>query len=110
MQQLIPVIAILAGAPASAAEVDVWCETQLAEIDPLLYGAGDEMDEEFVPQDELLPLISQTGVPMLRMGGIWGEYYDWEGNGYNGVRYIDFVDTLIISQNVQTSIDRKSVV
>lgn len=105
MQQLIPVIAILAGAPASAAEVDVWCETQLAEIDPLLYGAGDEMDEEFVPQDELLPLISQTGVPMLRMGGIWGEYYDWEGNGYNGVRYIDFVDTLIISQNVQTSMD-----
>ena len=49
MRQLIPIIAILAGAPASAAEVDVWCETQLAEIDPLLYGAGDEMDEEFVP-------------------------------------------------------------
>ncbi len=96
---------VLTGLSSSSAEIDVWCGTQLADISPLLYGSGDEIDEEFVPEDELPALISQTGVPMLRVGGIWGEYYDWEGNGYDGVRYIDFVDTLIISQNVQTSMD-----
>jgi hypothetical protein len=105
MALLVLFVALATAFRASAAEVDVWCGTQLAEIDPLLYGSGDEIDEELVPEDDLPALISQTGVPMLRMGGIWGEYYDWEGNGYEGVRYIDFVDTLIISQNVQTSMD-----
>ena len=92
-------------APQETAQVDIWCDTPLAPVAPLLYGSGDEMDEEFVPLEQLPDLISQTDVPLLRMGGIAGEYYDWEGNDYNGVRYLDLVDTLIISENVQTSMD-----
>lgn len=100
---------LLAAAPVIytvfAAEIAVYCDSPLNEVNPGLFGSGDEIDEDFVPMPELVPLIGQTGVTMLRMGGIANEYYDWEGNGYNGVRYFDVVDTLIIQQNAQTSID-----
>ncbi len=96
--------AILTRAEASA-EIEILCDTQLETVNSFLFGSGDEIDEEFIPMDDLSELIGTTAVPMLRMGGIANEYYDWEGNDYNGVRYIDVVDTLIISQNCQTSID-----
>lgn len=89
----------------SSASIDIYCGTQLSNINQYLFGSGDEIDEEFIPLEELVTMIDQTGVTMLRMGGIANEYYDWEGNGYNGVRYIDLVDTLILQQNVETTID-----
>ena len=90
---------------ASSADLHIYCDTRLSEVNPRLFGSGDEIDEEFIPMAELVPMIDQTGVTMLRMGGIANEYYDWEGNDCNGVRYLDLVDTLIIQQNVQTTMD-----
>lgn len=90
---------------AAAATVDVWCDSPMAEVQPFSFGSGDEMNEEFLPLTGVSSLIGQTGIPMLRMGGIANEYYDWEGNNYNGTHYLDLVDTLIISQNTATSMD-----
>ena len=104
MTGLIIIITLFTRAVSPAA-VDIWCDTHLAEVTPYLFGSGDEMDEDFVPLAGLTPLVGETGVTMLRMGGIANEYYDWEGNDYNGVRYIDLLDTLIVPQNVQTSMD-----
>jgi hypothetical protein len=89
----------------ASADIDIWCNTQFEPVSSFLFGSGDEMDESFIPLEALSELIEQTSVPMLRMGGIGNEYYDWEGNNYNGVRYYDLLDTLIIQQNCLTSMD-----
>lgn len=94
--------------PASfmfAAQIDVYCQSELGEVHPFVFGSGDEIIEEFSPLEEVSPLIGLTGVPMLRMGGIGNEYYDWEGNDYGGVFYIDLLEGLIIQENLATSLD-----
>lgn len=93
---------ITAGA---SSEIQIWCNTQFDPVSPFLFGSGDEMDEDFLPLEGVTELIVETSVPILRMGGIANEYYDWEGNNYNGVRYLDVLDTLIFSQNCETSMD-----
>lgn len=90
---------------AAAASVDIWCDSPLEEIQPFSFSSGDEMNEEFVPLSGVSSLVGETGIPMLRMGGIANEYYDWEGNNYNGTHYLDLVDTLIIASNTGTSMD-----
>ena len=89
----------------ASSEIQIWCDTQFDPVSPFLFGSGDEMDEDFSPLEGVTELIGVTSVPILRMGGISNEYYDWEGNNYNGVKYLDVLDTLIISQNCETSMD-----
>jgi len=105
LSAFVPLLVLSTGHGQGTASVEIWCDTQFEDVSPYLFGSGDEMDEDFVPLPGLSAMIGQTGVPMLRMGGIANEYYDWEGNGFGGVRYIDLVDTLIITQNALTSMD-----
>ncbi len=88
-----------------AAQIDVYCQSQLGEVHPFVFGSGDEITEEFSPLAEVSPMIGLTGVPMLRMGGIGNEYYDWEGNDYGGVMYLDVLEGVIIQIDLATSLD-----
>ncbi|HPF33099.1 MAG TPA: hypothetical protein PK907_08810 [Candidatus Sabulitectum sp.] len=88
-----------------AAQIDVYCQSQLGEVHPFVFGSGDEITEEFSPLAEVSPMIGLTGVPMLRMGGIGNEYYDWEGNDYGGVMYLDVLEGMIIEIALSTSLD-----
>jgi hypothetical protein len=65
-------------------------------VGPLLASSGDEIVQH-LGQEGLDDLIASTGVPLLRMGGIAAEYFDWEGGGYDGVWYVDFVPGEILS-------------
>ncbi len=95
------VVTALSSQPAS---VQVRADSVIGSISPLLYGSGDEMNEDF-SQHGLDSLVSYTGVPLLRMGGLAAEYYDWEANDYNGLWYVDFVDTNIWADTLTFGID-----
>ncbi len=88
-----------------AAQIDVYYQSELGEVHPFVFGSGDEITEEFSPLAEVSPMIGLTGVPMLRMGGIGNEYYDWEGNDYGGVMYLDVLEGVIIQIELETSLD-----
>jgi hypothetical protein len=96
---LIPVLFLL-----SVANIEVFRDSVIGEISPYLFATGDEMNEDF-SQDGVDSLVSFTGIPLLRMGGIAAEYLDWEANDYNGVWYVDFVDTFIIQNTLNYGID-----
>ncbi|MBD3370605.1 hypothetical protein GF402_09610 [Candidatus Fermentibacteria bacterium] len=94
---LLPLFAAasLASIPA---EITVDASQEVGTFDRLLASSGDEMSQNMT-WEGLDSLVGETGVEMLRMGGIAAEYYDWEGNDYNGLFYVDignlfFVDTL----------------
>jgi hypothetical protein len=63
-------------------------------FDSLLAGTGDEI-VQVLTYPGLAELTESTGVPVLRMGGMAVEYYDWEADDYNGMYIIDIADLLI---------------
>jgi alpha-L-arabinofuranosidase len=104
MRLIVAVIVSVFCSVFAQANIDVYTDQVLGEISPLLMGSGDEISEEFVPP-EVQTFIGETGVPLLRMGGIANEYYDWEGNDYNGQQYYDFFGSTIIIHNTETSMN-----
>jgi len=82
-------------AQVAPARITVFADSVLGTVSPLLFGSGQEMGQNL--SDPLLPaLIQNTRTPLIRFGGIMSEYYDWEANNYNGLWYVDWVDTQII--------------
>ena len=77
------------------ATMDIYPDSVIGVINPYLFSSGDEMNEDF-SQEGVDSLVSFINIPLLRMGGIGAEYLDWEGNDYNGLWYIDFVDTFLL--------------
>ncbi len=86
------------------ANVEVFRDSVIGTVSPYLFSSGDEMNEDF-SQDGIDSLVSFIGIPLLRMGGLSVEYLDWEANDYNGLGYVDFVDTLIIIDTLNFGID-----
>ena len=84
--------------------IDVYADSAIGTVSPYLFSSGDEMNEDF-SQEGVDSLISFIGVPLLRMGGIAAEYLDWEGNDYNGLWYIDFLDTFLIVDTLSFNMD-----
>jgi hypothetical protein len=74
-------------------------------ISPFVFSSGDEMSHSFSPLDQTQPLIAATKPPLLRIGGIGAEYFDWEADDYSGIFYVDFVDTAIVPLPVNFGID-----
>ena len=99
-----PILFLLSVVSTLPANIDVYRDSVIRWIDPYLFGSGDEMNEDF-SQEGVDSLVSFTDIPLLRMGGIGAEYLDWEANDYNGVWYIDFVDTFIIPETLNFGID-----
>jgi len=99
-----PILFLLSVVSTLPANIDVYRDSVIRWIDPYLFGSGDEMNEDF-SQEGVDSLVSFTDIPLLRMGGIGTEYLDWEANDYNGVWYIDFVDTFIIPETLNFGID-----
>ncbi len=91
-------------AASQPATIEVRANSVIGVVTPYLYGSGDEMNED-LSQRGVDSLVAYTGVPLLRMGGLAAEYYDWEGNDYNGVWYVDFIDTLIWADSLTFGID-----
>jgi len=82
-------------AQVAPARITVFADSLVGTVSPLLFGSGQEMGQNL--SDPLLPaLIQNTRTPLIRFGGIMSEYYDWEANNYNGLWYVDWVDTQII--------------
>jgi hypothetical protein len=99
-----PVLLLLLIAGSQPVTIEVRADSVIGVVSPYLYGSGDEMNEDF-SQHGVDSLVSYTGIPLLRMGGIAAEYYDWEANDYNGIWYVDFVDTLIWADSLTFGID-----
>jgi hypothetical protein len=91
-------------ATSQPATIEVHADSVIGGVSRYLYGSGDEMNENF-SQDGVDSLVAYAGVPLLRMGGLAAEYYDWEANDYNGIWYVDFVDTLIWADSLTFGID-----
>jgi alpha-L-arabinofuranosidase len=104
VKYVLTVVASVSCSVFAQANIDIYADQILGDISPFLTGSGDEISEEFVPP-EVQAFIEETGIPLLRMGGIANEYYDWEGNDYNGQQYYDFFGSTIVIQNTETSMD-----
>jgi hypothetical protein len=85
------------------AEILVEADQVVGSFDSMLVCSGDEIVQDLT-YTGLDDLVDSTGVPLLRMGGIAAEYYDWEGNNYNGLYYIDIADILYPYQ-LENSLD-----
>lgn len=85
------------------AEVTIDASSEIGRFDSLLTGSGDEMIQDMT-WEGLDSLVGETDVEMLRMGGIAAEYYDWEGNDYDGLYYVD-VGSFIIPDTLESSLD-----
>jgi hypothetical protein len=99
-----PILLLLVAAPTQPATIDVFPDSVIAAINPCLLGSGDEMNED-LSQIGVDSLVLDLGLPLLRMGGIAAEYLDWEANDYNGIWYVDFVDTIIWADTLSFGID-----
>jgi len=101
---LIILLAPATRAQVAPARITVFADSVLGTVSPLVFGSGQEMGQNL--SDPLLPgLILNTRTPLIRFGGIMSEYYDWEANNYNGLWYVDWVDTLIIPLPSQFGVD-----
>lgn len=74
-------------------------------INPMVFSSGDEIDAVLSPLNQIQPLINLTNTPMLRFGGISAEYFDWEGDDYSGLIYVDFFDTFTLPLTVNFGLD-----
>lgn len=86
-----------------SAEITVQADQIVASYDSLLISTGDEIVQEMT-YPGFAELAESTGTPLLRMGGMAVEYYDWEANEYNGMHIIDIADLLIPIQ-LENSLD-----
>jgi hypothetical protein len=74
---------------AQPVTIDVYPRQWAGWVPRWLLSSGDEITQ-FMDVPGLEGLVGQTGVPMLRWGGIAAEYWDWEGFDYEGAYYVDF--------------------
>ena len=88
-------IAIILSMTASIpAEIDVFADQVVGSFDSMLVSSGDEIVQKMT-YTGLAEMAVSTGTPLLRMGGMAVEYYDWEADNYNGMHIIDIADLLI---------------
>ncbi len=99
-----PLLLLLFAVSTERAKIDVYADSVITTISPYLIGSGDEMNENF-SLEGLDSLVSDMDLPLLRMGGLAAEYLDWEANDYNGLWYIDFIDTTIWIETLSFGID-----
>ncbi len=85
------------------AEILIEADEVVGSFDSMLVCSGDEIIQD-LSYPGLADLVEATGAPLLRMGGIAAEYYDWEANNYNGMHYID-VGELLIPVPLENSLD-----
>jgi hypothetical protein len=92
-QVFIILILFFMGTAWSYPSIQVYSDSVLAPISPLLFGTGDEMTDRLSGPgfDSLVDVINP---PLLRMGGIEAEGVDWKQNDYNGISYADILDTI----------------
>jgi hypothetical protein len=95
---------ILACQPVAQPAITVHAQQWAGSVGPMLASSGDEI-VQYLGQDGLDDLIASTGIQLLRMGGIAAEYYDWEGLGYEGAWYIDFIPGQILVLPTEGSLD-----
>lgn len=79
-------------------EIIIYRDSVINTVNPYLFGCGDEINEALA-HNELDSLVTLIGIKLFRMGGITTEYYDWEGDNFNGVTYFD----LDVLQNIVTA-------
>ncbi len=79
---------------AIPAEILIEADQVAGSFDSLLVSSGDEIIQDLT-YPGLADLVESTGTPLLRMGGISAEYYDWEADNYNGIHYFDVGEFLI---------------
>lgn len=76
------------------ARITVFADSMIGNTRPEQFGSAEGLG--FYLSNPLLPnLIQQTHTQVLRCAGIFSEYYDWEANNYDGVWYVDWLDTTI---------------
>ncbi len=85
------------------AEITVQVDQVIGSYDSLLISTGDEIVQKMT-YPGFAELAESTGTPLLRMGGMAVEYYDWEANDYNGMHIVDIADLLIPIQ-LENSLD-----
>ncbi len=76
------------------AVISVQADQVVGLFNSLLVSTGDEIVQKMT-YPGFAELAISTGTPLLRMGGMAVEYYDWEANDYNGMHIIDIADLLI---------------
>lgn len=84
--------------------IDVHPDEWAGWVPEWLLSSGDEI-VQFMSTPGLDGLVVQTGVPMLRWGGLAADYYDWEGFDYEGAWYIDWYYGQVIALPTPGSID-----
>lgn len=98
LKAFITVVMTCSDAVCLPAQITIDAQAVTGTFGNMLLCSGDEIVQSMtVPGTD--SLVAETGVEMLRMGGIAADYYDWEGADYNGLHYIDIggimaVDTL----------------
>ncbi|MCD6588545.1 MAG: hypothetical protein J7K88_08345, partial [Candidatus Fermentibacteraceae bacterium] len=97
---LITAIFLTGSIPAG---IVVEADNVIGSFDSLLAGTGDEI-VQVLTYPGLAELTESTGVPVLRMGGMAVEYYDWEADNYNGMYIVD-IDELLIPVPLENSLD-----
>ena len=85
------------------AEILIEADQVVGSFDSMLVCSGDEIVQNLT-YPGLDNLVELTGVPLLRMGGVAAEYYDWEGDNYNGLYYID-IDEILYPYPLDNSLD-----
>ncbi len=75
-------------------KITIYKDSLIREIQPSVFGSGDEITEDFRGA-EVKDLIKETSPSFLRFGGNAAEYYDWEGNDYNGIFYVDIGNSML---------------
>jgi len=89
---------------AQTATLTVYKDSVINITNPLLFGTGDEIIQNF-SHPKLDSMLTTLASPMIRFGGISTEYFDWEANNYNGAYYVDYDDVVITVQPTGFGID-----
>jgi len=97
-------LALTARAQVLPARITAFTDSLLENNRPEQFGMAEGLG--FNLSNSLLPgLIGQTHTQVLRCAGIFSEYYDWEANNYNGVWYVDWLDTTIQQRAIRFGTD-----
>lgn len=94
------ILLIIGSVPA---EILVEADQVAGSFDSMLVCSGDEIVQDLT-HTGLDDMVELTGVPLLRMGGVTAEYYDWEGDNYNGLYYID-IGGIVFPYSLDNSLD-----